>query len=86
MFPPIHPDDPPDHREKHEPWQVGIMISQNRAIAVTKELFPDDIRDGSDCRAEIDREGEPCRICAQKNEEWADRVRQVRLVMIKAFS
>jgi hypothetical protein len=66
-------------------WHAGCMVTQRRAIAVSLQLFREDATNGSDCRAEIGREGEPCRSCAAANERWADRVRSVRLAMIKAF-
>jgi hypothetical protein len=85
MFPPIHPDDPPERRGHREPWHVGLMVPQSRAITVAKRLFPDEIADGSDCLSEVGREGEPCRHCAHINSNWSERVRQVRLAMMEAF-
>lgn len=77
--------DLPDKREKGAPWHKGLMITQQRAIAVAAKLFPDEVADGSDCRAEVDREGIPCRVCAERNKAWEDRVRQTRLAMLEAF-
>ena len=88
-FPPLGPDDPPDRRaNKADPWHVGLMISQTRAVAVASDLFPDEIADGSDCRKEIGRVGEPCSVCAGR--EWwklwtSLRVRQVRAALMEAF-
>lgn len=84
-FPPIHPDDLPDRRGKGEPWHVGLMMTQERAIAVASALFADEIADGSDCRKEWQREGEPCRCCADRNDNWSERVRAVRRAMMEAF-
>lgn len=67
-------------------WHVGCMVTQGRAAEVAYRLFPDEATDGSDCRAEIGREGEPCRACAARNENWAERVTQVRRAMLKAFA
>lgn len=84
LFPPLGPDDVPETRidGKHH---VGCIISQRRAIMVARALFPDEIADGSDCRAEHGREGEPCRVCAENNQRWKDRVREVRAAMMEAF-
>lgn len=48
-----------------------------RAEALAKRLFPEDYHDGSDCRAEVGREGQPCRICAERAEAWQARLAQV---------
>lgn len=56
------------------------------ADAVARRLFPDEIAGGSDCRAEVGREGEPCNICASTNEQWARRVEEVRLVLWDVFA
>lgn len=85
IFPPLGPDDMPETRAKGEPWHKGLMVTQRRAIAVAKALFPDEAANGTDCRAEIGREGEPCRACADANAQWVERVRQVRQAMIDAF-
>lgn len=89
-FPSLDPAiDPPETRtgDPKDPksWHVGCMITQSRAIAVTAALFPDEIADGSDCRAEVGREGEPCRLCDARNTQWTERVRQVRKAMMSAF-
>jgi hypothetical protein len=84
LFPPLGPDDVPETRidGKHH---VGCIISQRRAIVATRLLFPSDIADGGDCRAEHGREGESCRVCAENNLRWTERVRQVRTAMMEAF-
>lgn len=46
-----------------------------------RKLFPDDYHDGSDCRSEWGREGQPCQICAGKIEAWKDRIALVRSVV-----
>ncbi len=61
------------------------MITQERAIYVASKLFPDDMTDGSDCKNESGRVGEPCNVCADKNKQWSDRVREVRAAMMGAF-
>lgn len=48
-----------------------------KAERIALALFPDDFHDGTDCRAEIDRVGEPCRICADKLKLWQSRIREV---------
>lgn len=45
---------------------------------IARRLFPDDIHDGHDCRAEIGRGGQPCRICANLAERWTARIESVR--------
>jgi len=52
-----------------------------RAEALARRLFPDDVADGTDCRAEIGREGQPCSACASRNAAWTDRVREVRAAL-----
>lgn len=82
----IPESDPPDRREsKNDPWHMGLMITQDRAIAVATKLFPFDVADGSDCRAEHGRKGEPCNVCADRNKAWSERVREVRTAMMEAF-
>jgi len=39
---------------------------------------------GMDCRAEIGREGEPCRICAEADTLWRVRVERVRDALERA--
>lgn len=89
-FPPLGPDDPPETRIGDQKdakwWHVGCMVTQGRAIRVAASLFAEEVADGSDCKAEIGREGEPCRICAAKNEAWTERVRAVRRAMMEAFT
>lgn len=67
------------------PWHKGRMVTRGRAMTVAARLFPDDVADGSDCRAEVGREGKPCRACAEKNRRWLERIAQTRLAMLKAF-
>jgi hypothetical protein len=62
------------------------MVTQKRAIIVASALYADEVTDGTDCRAEIGREGEPCHACAYRNQQWQDRVRSVRAAMLKAFA
>lgn len=45
--------------------------------ALARLLFPDEYHEG-DCRAEVGREGQPCRLCAEANRQWAERVETVR--------
>jgi len=73
------PSDPKSHH-------AGCMVTQGRAARVAFELFREDATDGTDCRQEIGRIGEPCRACGERNEAWAERVRSVRLAMLKAFA
>lgn len=85
-WPPLEPSDVLDRRaNKTDPWHVGLMVTQDRAIAVAATLFPDDIADGSDCRAEHGRLGLPCNCCAYKNQNWIVTVRKVRAAMMEAF-
>lgn len=90
LWPPLAPDDVPETRtgDPKDPksWHVGCMVTQDRAIRVARALYPDEVADGSDCRAEIGREGEPCRACAARNAEWVARVREVRKAMMEAFA
>lgn len=51
------------------------------AERLARRLFPDDVADGKDCRAEVGREGAPCGACAAANSQWADRVQAVRLAL-----
>lgn len=53
-------------------------MAGDRAEALARRLFPDDYHDGSDCRAEVGREGQPCRACAERAEAWQARLAQVR--------
>jgi len=84
LFPPLTPEDVPETRIGGQ-WHVGCMVTQRRAIAVASALFPDEVTDGTDCRSEVGREGAPCRFCAEKNEAWTSRVREVRKAMMEAF-
>ena len=47
---------------------MPLNLNQTEHIALA--LFPDDFHDGSDCRAEMNREGKPCRVCADNRERW----------------
>lgn len=58
--------------------QLDRMVTEQRAETVARALFPDDYHDGTDCRAEIGREGQPCSICAMQREAWLERVAKVR--------
>lgn len=62
------------------------MVTIDRAESMACQLFPDEYHDGSDCKNEKGREGQPCNICASSREQWLNRVQQVRDAMIKAFS
>jgi hypothetical protein len=89
-WPPIPEGDPLDRRPEDQrgnprAYQIGETISQTRAIRVASALFPDEIADGGDCRAEVGREGQPCQVCAERNAQWSNRVRQVRFAMMEAF-
>lgn len=84
-WPPIPEGDPSEKRHEDGRWHMGCMITQQRAIAVATILFPDEVADGSDCRNEYGREGQPCRACADRNEAWVQRVRQVRLAMMEGL-
>jgi hypothetical protein len=89
LWPPLAATDPPETRigDPKDPksWHVGCMVTQDRAITAARLLFPDEVADGSDCRAEIGREGEPCRSCAARNAAWVARVREVRAALFCAF-
>lgn len=52
-----------------------------KAERVALALFPDDYHDGHDCRSEIDRVGESCRVCADNFATWRNRVESVRLAL-----
>lgn len=47
-----------------------MQITKQQAGAIAKRLFPDLVSDGTDCKAEIGREGLPCRACHEKNQAW----------------
>lgn len=86
-WPAIPEGDPPERRiGQSDPWQPGFMVTQERAARVAAELYPDDVTDGGDCRAEVGREGMPCGVCDARNLMWSERVRAVRLAMLKAFT
>lgn len=84
-FPPIGPGDLPDTRLKGQPWHVGLLVSQSRAISVARRLFPGDVAEGADCRNGDAGHDKPCNFCAAANAQWFNRVREVRLAMIEAF-
>lgn len=90
LWPPLADTDPPETRigdsKDAKSWHVGCMVTQDRAIITARALFPDEVADGSDCRAEVGREGEPCRSCAARNTAWIERVREVRAAMFCAFA
>jgi hypothetical protein len=85
VWPPLEATDLPDTRAKGAPYHIGLMITQDRAIAVASALYADEIADGTDCRAEIGRIGDACRHCAERNTAWIRRVREVRNAMVAAF-
>lgn len=86
IWPAIPEGDPPDTRVKAEPHHVGLVVSQRRAIAVARALFPDEYKaEPTDCRNFVNKPGEPCPICADNNERWSNRVREVRKAMMEAF-
>ena len=64
------------------------MVTFQRAAVIAGELFPDQYRADPtyDCRAEVNREGQPCRICDAANKDWLERVAQVRAAVQKGFS
>lgn len=65
---------------------LARMMTIERAERVARALTPAwEIADGSDCRAEIDHLGEPCRICADWNANWQRRIAEVRAAMLEAF-
>lgn len=66
-------------------WTIDKMITPGRVKAVALELFRDDFHEG-DCRNEYGREGQPCRVCAENNRRWQERLDQVRTAMVMAFS
>lgn len=55
-----------------------MNLTQQQVIAIATRLFPDSVTDGSDCQAEIGREGQPCRACFEKNREWNDCLETVK--------
>ena len=55
---------------------MPLNLNQTEQIALA--LFSGNFHDGSDCRAEYGREGEPCRICADKRERWLQHLADVR--------
>ena len=66
-------------------WPKYDMITETRATTVARQLFPE-ASPVEDCKAEIGREGQPCRICAAHNAEWSAIVTRTREAMLKAFS
>src|SRR5688500_15774081 len=54
------------------------------AETIARLLFPGAVHDGSDCRNEIGREGQPCRICAASAEEWANTIEKVKAALLAA--
>jgi hypothetical protein len=85
LWPPLDPSDLPDRRRPGDPYHLGLMVTQRRAIMVATALFPDEIADGSDCRDEVGRVGLPCTYCNERNQAWRTRVRTVRAAMIDAM-
>lgn len=66
-------------------WEKTDMVTIDRAAAVARRLFPDDVSTGQDCRAEAGREGEPCSICADRWASWRRRVIETRAALLEAF-
>jgi hypothetical protein len=65
-------------------WTPDKMITLTRVKLVATRLFPDDEHDG-DCKSEVGRIGEPCRVCAMRNLVWKGRLYSVRRAMFEAF-
>ena len=61
------------------------MSVRKIAVKVAKELFPQDFYNGVDCMKEPGREGQPCRICAEKHQNWNARIDQVQKAIEKAL-
>jgi hypothetical protein len=60
-------------------------MTKDYAERVAELLWPEKATVlGMDCRAEIGREGEPCRICADANAAWLVRVERVRDALERA--
>lgn len=57
--------------------EYDALQAATKVERVALSLFPDDYHDGHDCRSEVDRIGEPCRVCADKLEQWNSRIREV---------
>ncbi|MCO5072091.1 MAG: hypothetical protein M9944_12875 [Rhizobiaceae bacterium] len=57
---------------------MSDTVTDEDVEKVARALFPDDIADGSDCHDEWGREGQPCSVCAGKNEWWQSRLKTVR--------
>lgn len=74
------------HAGSNAPHHVGRMVTRRRVMVVAARLFPDEVTTGKDCRAEIGREGEPCRACADANRRWLRRIAETRLAMMEAFA
>jgi hypothetical protein len=53
------------------------LLDLDRAERIALRLFPDDYHDGHDCMSEYQREGLPCRVCADGIQRWRDRVQSV---------
>ena len=73
------------HAGSAAPHHVGRIVTRRRAMVAAARLFPDEVATGTDCRAEIGREGEPCRACACANRQWLRRIAETRLAMMGAF-
>lgn len=71
--------------EQHDE-ALNKIVTVKRAVTIAALLFPDEVADGKDCRAEVGREGEPCRLCAERNENWEKRVAQVRESVKRGFA
>ena len=73
-------------RGEPQPYDLRAMVTQARAERTAAHLFADEVADGSDCRAEIGREGLPCAVCAARNADWLARVASTRKAMLAAFA
>lgn len=60
------------------------MITIERATIVARSLFAEDFHEG-DCKNYYETPGKPCPICAERNEQWANRIKTVRTAMMEAF-
>lgn len=47
-------------------------------VDIVASLFPDDVHNGSDCRNEIGREGQRCRICEEHYQRWINTQKRVQ--------
>lgn len=61
---------------------------QELARRLAAKLWPEKARPypHENCRNEIGREGEPCRLCEGANSDWDKRVERVRLALAEVFT